>query len=72
MKHLEEMFADFGIQVIKFFIAFKTSVNLESFLKHYTRRVNAIKKSDIYGERYVLIGLMSDFDTQMLEKLEYY
>lgn len=72
MKHLEQMFADFGIQVIKFLIDFKTSTNLETFLTHYNRKSNIVKRSEVYGERFVLIGLMSDFDAQMLEKLEYY
>lgn len=70
MKHLEQMFADFGIQVIKFFIAFKTSSDLGTFLMQYNRGSNAVRRSEVYGERQVLIGLKSDFDTSMLDKFD--
>lgn len=67
MEHLEEMFNEFGINLITFYISFKTSKNLDSFLRKFKLNDKIIKDSGDYFEECIIYGPEDQFDLDELE-----
>ena len=70
MQHLEEMFNDFGIAVIEFFIEFKTSKNLKFFLKKFKTNEKARTELEPYMEEVICAGPEDQFELEDIPDLD--